>query len=156
MNTLMDEIDGQGQVVKSNITLGMYDQLPAGHQWVPHVQTLGEAQTDMNAQIEIWRDAACQVNVQSTVSGTVYNWQADQRSKDLLDSVLSLMSHGIAPPTIWRSADNINVAVAPADLIGIAGAMAGSTQAAYAHSWALKASIFSDGVTVAQVNAITW
>jgi len=154
--TLMDEIDANGNVVKSNIVLGMYDKLPFGHQWVPHTPTLQEAQTTMITQIELWRDAACQADVSTTVGGTVYPWQADKRSQELLNSVLAMASNGIPCPTVWRSSNNINVAVTQADLVGIAAAMAASTQAAYARSWVLKAQALQQGATIDSVNAITW
>lgn len=38
-----DELDQNSAVVRSAITLGAYDVLPDGHQWVPHVVTPAEA-----------------------------------------------------------------------------------------------------------------
>jgi hypothetical protein len=37
-----DQIDAQGTVTRSAITLGPYDVLPPGSQWVPHVVTAVE------------------------------------------------------------------------------------------------------------------
>lgn len=34
---LFDELDSTGATVRSGFALGMYDSLPAGHSWVPHV-----------------------------------------------------------------------------------------------------------------------
>mgnify|MGYP003418809020 FL=1 len=38
-----DQLDKNGEVVRSHITLGPYDVLPDGHKWVDHVITPSEA-----------------------------------------------------------------------------------------------------------------
>lgn len=47
-----DQIDAQGTVTRSAITLGPWDVLPEGSRWVPHVVTQAEAaeQAAFNAQ----------------------------------------------------------------------------------------------------------
>jgi hypothetical protein len=144
-----------GAVIKSGLTLGMYDTLPAGHQWVDHVPALAEAAAVKLLEIQAWRDASCSANVTVPVSNVPYSWQADKRSQDLLSNSVSMVSGGVIPcPTVWRSADNINVLVGIQDLKNICAAIALQTSTAYAKSWALKAQVAAC-TSVSQITAIS-
>ena len=157
MLALFDLMNADGTLAESGIQLlpSTPDAGP-GQYWVPHVITLAEAQAAKMTQIEAWRDAACVANCSYSVGGTAYNWQADLRSQSLLSSAVTLAASSIAPPPpIWRTADNINVPVALADLQGIAAAIAAQTNTAYGHSWSLKAAV-SAATTIAEVDAVVW
>ena len=153
---IYDELDATGAVVRSAITLGPYDSLPDGHQWVPHAVGLDEARAAMRSQIETWRDAACEANVAVPVGGVAYQWQADARSQQLLGTAVSLSAAGAIPaPAVWRSATNVDVTVTLADLKTIAATIAWQTNQAYGHSWALKAAL--DAATTPEaIAAIVW
>jgi hypothetical protein len=112
--------------------------------------TLADIQASRSAYVNAMREQACEADVQ--VLG--HSWQADKRSKDLLNGAISLAAAGLPLPATWRTTDNIDVQITVlADLLAIAGAMASSTQAAYSHSWALKAQIkaATDATTIQSI-----
>ena len=53
-----DQIDAQGTVTRSAITLGPWDVLPHGSQWVPHVVTPTEAAEQAAFEAQQADDAA--------------------------------------------------------------------------------------------------
>jgi hypothetical protein len=55
---IYDQIDAQGTVTRSAITLGPYDVLPDGSQWVPHVVTAAEAEAQAAFDAQQATDAA--------------------------------------------------------------------------------------------------
>lgn len=153
---LYDELDRNGVVVRSGIVLGMYDTLPDGHQWVPYVPDLALVKTGRKLDIEAWRDAACCAPCLVPVGGVSHTWQADERSQALLSNAVNLAGAGVIPaPVVWRTADNINVTVTLADLKAIAATIAAQTQAAYTHSWNLKAQVDA-AAAIADVQLIVW
>ena len=113
------------------------------------VAALNAAKTAKRTQIEQDRDTACYANV--SVNG--HSWQADARSQELLASSILLAQAGAYTPAVWRDANNVDVAVTLADLVGISGAIALQTQTAYATSWARKAAL-DVATTVEQVEAV--
>lgn len=114
-------------------------------------QTLQEAKVAKNAYINAMRENACLSNV-TTGLGT---WQADRRSIELLNGAIALASNGIPPPSAWRTADNINVAITLSDLVAIMVEISAQTQTAYAKSWYLKEQVQA-ATTIDQVVAIQW
>lgn len=113
---------------------------------------LPEAKAEKLVEIEAARDVATVLDV--TAHGT--QWQADERSQKLLSSAITLAQAGLPLPTHWRGSNNVNMPVGSiADLLAIAGAMAGQTQAAYAKSWTLKAQVEA-AQTVEDVAAVVW
>lgn len=124
-------------------------QVPAG---LMAAMPLSIVKVQRKAAIEAARDAACFADV-AALSRT---WQADKRSQELLGQAIALAGAGLPLPAVWRDAGNADMTVtALADLLAIAGAMAAQTQAAYAHSWALKAQIDA-AATAAEVDAVVW
>lgn len=96
------------------------------------------------------RDLRCYANV------TAYDrpWQADKLSRDLLSATLTIAQAGLPLPPEWRDADNLGMAITSVgDLLGIAGAMAAQTQAAYTWSWAKRAAVEA-ATTMAELQAI--
>jgi len=117
---------------------------------------LSAGQTSKKQQIDDWRDAACVSNVSVTLGGAAHQFQADQRSQALISGAIVGAVAGIsAPPSIWRSVDNINVPITIADLKAIGLAMVDQTNVAYEHSWALKAAVDA-AATQADLDAIVW
>jgi len=108
------------------------------------------------SQINNWRDAACNADVSVTLSGTAHQFQSDQRSQSLISgAVLGVMAGISPPPSVWRSADNVNVAITLDDLKAIGLAMVTQTNAAYLHSWELKA-LVDAATTQPELDAINW
>lgn len=151
-----DQLDETGAVFRVAITPGMYDRLPPGHTWVPHVAGLEAVKLERKSAVEAWRDSACVQPVIVAVSGTDHAWDADKRSQDLLGTAVSLASLSVVnPPPVWRSADNDNVPVTLEDLKNIVATIALQTQVAYGKSWALKAAV--DAATSPdEVDAVVW
>jgi len=114
--------------------------------------TLARAKALKMAEIERARDTA----IFSDVSAHGRLWQADRRSQEILGQAITLAQAGLPLPEAWRDASNSNMAItSPADLLGIAGAVAQQTHAAYVKSWNLKAQVDA-ATTPAQVDAIVW
>ena len=121
-------------------------------QSVPQLQTLVDAQNSRYAYVDAMRELACEADV----SALGYFFQSNQRSKDLLNGAVALASNGLPLPEVWRSTNNVNVSInSIADLLAIAGAMAVAVQAAYLHSWVLKAQIEA-ALDIDSVNSIVW
>jgi hypothetical protein len=152
MKQLYDELDSEGNIVYSNILLIPGLNLPTGHRWVEHVQTLEEAKHDKRTEIESIKAIKCF----EPVDALGHTWQADARSQSLISSAVLLAQIGAAPsPTSWRTLDNIDVAITLADLKTIAGTIAYYTQQAYTQSWQLKA-LTNAATTIPEVNNILW
>lgn len=98
---------------------------------------LSEIKAAKRAQIERDRDVACYADI--TVNG--HAWQADPRSQSLMATAILLAQAGVYTPSVWRTADNVNVPVTLQDLVLIAGSIAARTQTVYAASWARKAAL---------------
>jgi hypothetical protein len=71
-------------------------------------------------------------------AGHVYD--SDQRSRDNLSATVAAVAAGVPLPDgfSWRTADNVDVPMSPAELVGLAGTMLGYVNMCYARSWALK------------------
>lgn len=96
------------------------------------------------------RDAACFADVQAFGRP----WQADSRSQQMLASAILLAQAGVYTPTVWRDANNADMAIINVgQLVAIAGAMAAQTQAAYAASWARKAALEA-ATTIEEVESV--
>lgn len=120
--------------------------------FVPPPVSLQTAQSLKVIEIEAARDAACYMDVTAHAK----QWQADRRSQELLGQSITLAQAGLPLPSVWRAADNSDMAIASlADLLTIAGAMALQTQAAYERSWLRKTEV-ADATTVQQVELIVW
>lgn len=101
-------------------------------------KTLTQIADGKRAEIERARDAACVANV--TALGRT--WQADSRSSTLLGQAITLAQAGLPLPPVWRDANNGDMPVGSlADLLAIGGVIAAQVQAAYSHSWTLKAQV---------------
>jgi hypothetical protein len=102
------------------------------------------------AQIEQDRNTACYANV--NVHGRP--WQADPRSQSLIATAILLANIGVPLPASWRDANNNNMNLTNvSQLVQIAGAIAGQTEAAYALSWVRKAALEA-ATTDEEVNAV--
>lgn len=111
--------------------------------------SLAMLKTAKHTQIERERDAACYANI--TVNG--HAWQADPRSQSLMATAILLAQAGVYTPSVWRTADNVDVPVTIQALVLIAGSIAAQTQVAYAASWARKAALEA-ATTAAEVAAV--
>ena len=117
MKQLYDELDAQGNIIRSNILLVPGLSLPEGHSWVEHTITLEEAKASKKTEIEEARNKACFI----PVSAIGHTWQVDTRSQTLLSSAILLAQIGATPvPPTWRSIDNVDVPVTLDDLKTIA------------------------------------
>lgn len=102
---------------------------------VPHLDAVKAAK---RYQINVERDQQMTAHVRAMG----YTWQADMRSRDLLNAAINLAQAGMPLPQVWRTADNVDVPItALSQLLEIAGAMAQQTQAAYSRSWQRKAAL---------------
>lgn len=116
------------------------------------IQTLAVAAAARYAYIDAMREAACEMDV----SALGHAWQCDRRSRDLLNGAISLAQSGLPLPAVWRSSDNVNVTItALSDLLAIAGAVAVQVQAAYVHSWALKAQVAA-AIDISTIEGVIW
>lgn len=151
-----DQLDSFGAIVRSNVVLNMYDELPPGHMYVEHVPSIEDVRVAQRLQVEQWRDAACVADVSVAVNGVAYPWQADKRSQELLSTAVSLAALGVIPaPAVWRNAVNQDIPVTLQDLKSIAAYIAYQTNTAYSYSWGLKKRI-NDALTVSDILAIQW
>lgn len=100
----------------------------------PPSKPLTTLKREKHVTIERERDAACYADI--TVNG--HAWQADPRSQSLMATAVLLAQAGVYTPSVWRTADNVDVPVTLQALVLIAGSIAAQTQAAYAASWARK------------------
>lgn len=115
----------------------------------PPGPSLASLKAAKRTQIEHERDAACYANV--NVLGHV--WQADPRSQSLMATAILLAQAGVYTPSVWRTADNVDVPITLQALVTISGSIAAQTQAAYAASWARKQALEA-ATTAAEVEAV--
>lgn len=116
-------------------------------------QNLTEIKDAKKQEINEWRDIAL-------VKPVVYNsnvFDADERSQNNVNSVLTSIQAGVtvADPIDWRTTDNITVQLTHVQLAELGGLMLSRVQAAYSHSWDLKAQVDA-AVDEAAVDAIEW
>ena len=130
--------------------------IPVDPTVAPHIHTLDELKALKKVGIEMARDAACVANVNTAIADVTHTWQADSRSQQLLSNAVLLASAGITPcPPVWRTQDNVDVAVTIADLAAIVQTIAAQTQNAYVKSWQLKAQVDAAAIE-AEVDVIVW
>lgn len=144
------------RAIFDGLSVGMILQSDANGYPVALPPSLDSFKADKKQKIEEWRDIARCSDVVVEIGGVFHTWQADKVSKDLIGDTINLVSNNAATiPPVWRTIDNINVAVTLADLKSIASAMATQTNNAYIHSWQLK-SLVDAATTKAQLEAIVW
>lgn len=116
------------------------------------VLPLADLKLAKKAAIEQWRD----IERYKDVTAQGRQWQADERSQDLLNKAITLATAGLPLPAAWRDAGNNDMPItALADLLEIAGVIAAQTQTAYTTSWALKAAVDAANAPAA-VDAVGW
>ena len=126
--------------------------LSAAPQAIMAAPTLDEAKRGRTAYINAMREQACEEVVQALG----HAWQADKRSKELLNGAISLAQAGLSLPSAWRTSDNVSVPITGlTDLLAIAGSIAAQTQTAYQHSWDLKSQV-ATALTFDAVYSIIW
>jgi hypothetical protein len=146
---VMEIVKVNGNFKNDDEKTAFFRAVPSGTVAEP---TLEAVKASKCAYIDAMREQACEVDVPALG----YLWQADKRSKELLSGAIALANAGVPLPTVWRTTDNINVAISSiADLLAIAGAIALQVQSAYAHSWALKGDVAAAN-DVGGVVLITW
>jgi hypothetical protein len=113
----------------------------------------------VSALIHQWRDTYRFSDITVSVGGVVHQWQVNKDSIDLITGAIDMVTQTIAscPPT-WRTSDNVDVPITITDLKVIAGAAAVQTQAAFSHSWVLKAALSTavKNQDIAAIKAIMW
>lgn len=152
-----NQLDESGTIVARKVRLlPTTSPIPQGHTWVPWTPELDEVKQSKRGKINSDRTSQCTEPVAVTVNGTSYNWQADERSQQLILASITLAVVGVvAPPPIWRTADNIDVSVTLTDLQNIARAMFMQTNQAFAKSWLLK-SMVEQATSVPEVEQVQW
>ena len=105
---MFDQLDANGQVVRANFSLGMYDKLPEGHTWIPHVpsrvDTLALVWTAIKAKRE---DLSESGGYTVTVAGVAKWFHSDAKSKT---QQLALVMFGVNVPTVgWKTMDGTKV-----------------------------------------------
>ena len=105
----------------------------------PLAPSLGERRAAALAKVNSLRDRAMGLGM--TWNGHV--WDSDTRSQANLSGVVSAVSVGVPLPEgfTWRTADNQDVPVTPAQLVEFGAHMMAFANAVYTRSWALKAEI---------------
>ena len=111
---------------------------------------LSHARTRKLNDITKDRDAECVANV----SVHDRQWQSDQKSQALLGQAITLATAGLPLPSVWRDADNNDMAITSlSDLLLIAGEIATQTEAAYARSWDRKLQL-QNAATIEAIEAV--
>jgi len=152
-----NQLNQYGEIVARKVRLlPTTSPLPQGHTWVKWEPELDEVKQNKRGKINASRTRQCTESVLVEVNGVSYNWQADERSQQLILASITLAVVGVvAPPPVWRTADNIDVSITLTDLQNIAKAMFTQTNLAFAKSWTLKA-MLDQATSVSEVEGIQW
>ena len=152
-----DEVNEEGEIVARKVRLlPTTPPLTPGHRWVPWEPTLGEEKQIKRERINRDRTYQCVATIAAEVNGVSYNWQADERSQQMILASIVLASVGVVDvPAVWRTEDNINVPVTLQDLKNIARAMFLQTNNAFLKSWTLKA-MLEQATSISEVESIQW
>lgn len=152
-----NEINAEGEIVAHKVRLlPTTPPLTPGHQWVPWEPTLGEEKQIKKEKINRDRVYQCIYSITAEVNGISYNWQADERSQQMILASIVLASVGVVDvPTVWRTEDNINVQVTLQDLKNIAKAMFLQTNNAFLKSWTLKA-MLEQATSILELEQVQW
>ena len=105
---MYDQLDANGQVVRANFQLGMYDKLPEGHRWVEHVSSPEDAKKLMWTAIKAERERLSSDGGYSVAVDGVPKWfHSDPKSKT---QQLALVMFGASvPPVLWKTMDKSKV-----------------------------------------------
>lgn len=127
--------------------------------WAFPAPSLADAQERKIAELESAYTAAMQASVEYTsVGGVIAVFQADEASQGLL--LKATTGFGIYgetyPGFYWLSESNERVPFTLADLKGLYLSMLMQGGAAFQHLQDRKDAVRREGVTVEEVNAITW
>lgn len=142
-----------GYVAQAGETLIAGDELPDPASLLTPAEALGNAKAAAHARISAARDDA----IAAGIAWNSHSWQADDRSRALLTGAVAAFQAGVPIPQgfTWRTADNQDVPMAMADLVGLAAAMLQAADAAYSRSWKLKAQIDA-AQSIAAIQAVGW
>jgi hypothetical protein len=101
--------------------------------------TIEERRATVLARVNAVRDRALALGVE----WAGHRWDSDARSRANLTGAVAAVSAGVPLPGdfSWRTADNVDVRLGPAQLVELGAAMLAFANACYARSWALKAEI---------------
>jgi hypothetical protein len=138
---------------------------PANRHWQEYQVWLGEGNTPEDEhtlqelkdakkeEIDQWRDAA----KQQPVTYNSVDYDGNDRSQANLNSTLTSIQAGVAIPNplSWRAADNTNHDLTHVQLAELSGVMFAMVNAAYEHSWDLKAQADA-AADEAAIDAIVW
>ena len=88
-------------------------------------------------------------------NGNIFD--ADPVSQNNLIGTVSAITAGlpVADPTVWRTADNINVNMSHTDLVALGGTLLTTIEQLYEKSWTLKGQVES-ATTIEEVELISW
>jgi hypothetical protein len=116
----------------------------------PPLTSIKEAK---KVQINAWRKQAIDAGV--AFNGVMFD--SDDISRANLTGVVAAANAGIPLPEgfTWRSADNQDIPMDLAALVGLAGTMLAHVNFQYAKSWTLKG-VVDAAADAAAVDAVTW
>jgi hypothetical protein len=110
---MYDQLDTNGQVVRANFQLGMYDTLPEGHSWVEHVDTLDIARQAAWIGVKAERERLSNDGgYKVTVNGTVKWFHSDSTSQRQQMSLVLLGAN--VPAVQWKTMDGSKVTMTQA------------------------------------------
>jgi hypothetical protein len=122
-----------------------------GSSVMPIIIPLAEKQESKKNEINARRDVELVKNI--TVNN--HDWQADKDSQNLIMDAVQAHALGLGLPSMWRTADNINVTITDVQqLVDIVSAIKTRTESVYYHSWVKKAAI--DAADADTIDSITW